>query len=61
MKGSQDLTLIIRILIDLFFLIMILIIKIIITINSNNNHKLFKNNNVRYKKFVDRYKSSTET
>ena len=64
MKGSQDFTLITRILIDLSFLIMILIIKTIIIINSNNNssnHKLFKNNNVRYLKLVDLYKSSTKT
>ena len=61
-KRSQNLILIIRILIDLFFLMMISIIKIIITISSNSNsHKLFKNNNVRYLKFVDFYKSSAKT
>ena len=61
-KKSQGLTLIIRILIDLSFLIIISIIKIIITINNNNNnHKLFKNNNVRYLKFVDLCKSLTKT
>ena len=52
----------IRIFIDLSFFILISIIKTIITINNNNsNHKLFKNNNVRYLRFVDFYKSSTET
>ena len=52
----------IRILIDLFFLIMISIIKIIITINNNSNsHKLLKNNNVRYLKLVNLYKSSAKT
>ena len=52
----------IRILIDLSFLMMISIIKMIITINNNNNnHKLFKNNNVHYLKLVDRYKLSTKT
>ena len=61
MKGSQGFILITRILIDLSFLMMILIIRIIITINSNNNHKLFKNNNVRYLKFADLYKSSIKT
>ena len=61
-KNSQDFTLVIRILIDLSFFIMILIIRAIITFsNSNNSHKLFKNNNVRYKKLVDLYKSSAET
>ena len=63
-KGSQDFTLMTRILIDLFFLIMILIIKTIITISSNSSnssHKLFKNNNVRYLKLVDFYKSLTKT
>ena len=63
-KSSQDFTLMARILIDLSFLIIISIIKTIITINSNNNHcrhKLFKNNNVRYLKLVDLYKSSTKT
>ena len=61
-KNFQDFTLIIRILIDLSFLIIISIIKIIIIINNNNNnHKLFKNNNVHYLKFVDYYKSLTKT
>ena len=63
-KNSQDFTLIIRILIDLSFLIMISIIKIIIIINNNNNYcryKLLKNNNVRYLKLADLYKSSAET
>ena len=62
--GLQDFILMIRILIDLSFLIIILIIKIIITINSNSsnsNHKLFKNNNVHYLKFVDIYKSLMKT
>ena len=41
---------------------MILVIKTIIIISSNiNSHKLFKNNNVRYLKFVDLYKSSAKT
>ena len=64
MKGPQGLTLMTRILIDLFFLMMISIIKTIITISNNSNHcrhKLFKNNNVRYLKLVDLYKSSTKT
>ena len=61
MKRSQDFILVIRILIDLSFLMMISVIKIIITISNNNSHKLFKNNNVRYLKFVDLYKLSTKT
>ena len=63
MKNSQDLILIIRIFIDLSFLIIISIIKIIIIINNNNNssHKLFKNNNVRYLRLVDLYKLLTKT
>ena len=62
-KDLQDLILMTRILIDLSFLMMILVIKTIITINNNNNnnHKLLKNNNFRYLKLVDRYKSSTKT
>ena len=61
-RNSQDFTLIIRILIDFSFFIMILFIKTIITINSSSNsHKIFKNNNVRYLKLVDLYKSSTKT
>ena len=48
-----------RILIDLSFLMMISIIKTIITFNSS--HQLFKNNNVRYLKLVDLYKSSAKT
>ena len=63
-RDSQDLILMIRILIDLSFLMMILIIKTIIIINNNNNycrHKLFKNNNVRYLKLADLYKSLTKT
>ena len=60
-KKSQGLTLMIRIFIDLSFLMMILVIKTIIIINSsNNNHKLFKNNNVRYLKLVDLCKSLTK-
>ena len=61
-RDSQNLTLMTRILIDLFFLIMIFI-KTIIKINNNNssNHKLFKNNNVRYSKLVDLYKLLTKT
>ena len=61
MKNSQGLTLMARILIDLFFLMMISTIKTIITFNSNSNHQLFKNNNVRYLKLVDLYKSLTKT
>ena len=63
-RDSQDFILVIRIFINLFFLIMILLINIIITINNNNNsnnYKLFKNNNIRYLKLVDFYKSSTKT
>ena len=63
-KGSQDFTLVARILIDLSFFIMISIIKIIITISNNSNHcrhKLFKNNNVHYLRFADLYKLSAET
>ena len=63
-KGPQGFTLMVRILIDLSFLMMISIIKIIITINSNSSHcrhKLFKNNNVRYLRLVDLYRSSAET
>ena len=45
---------------------MISIIKTIIIINNNNNnnnssHKLLKNNNVRYLRLVDFYKSSIKT
>ena len=42
---------------------MISIIKTIITINNNNNsnHKILKDNNVRYLKFVDFYKLLTKT
>ena len=64
MKNSQGFTLMIRIFIDLSFLIMISIIKTIIIINNNNNHckhKLLKNNNVRYLKFADLYKLLTKT
>ena len=57
--NSQDFTLIIRIFINFSFFIIILIIKIIIIIN--NNYKLFKNNNVRYLKFVNLYKSLAKT
>ena len=60
-KGSQGFTLMARILINLFFLMMISIIKTIITINNNNSHKLPKSNNVRYQKLVDLCKSSTKT
>ena len=62
-KNSQNLTLMTRILIDLSFFMMILIIRIIITISSNNSssYTLFKNNNVRYLKFVDLYKLLTKT
>ena len=57
-KDSQDLTLMIRIFINLFFLIMILIIKTIIIINNindnnNSSYKLLKNNNVYYSNLVD--------
>ena len=63
MRDSQDLILITRIFINLFFLIIILIIKTIIIISNNNNsnHKLLKNNNVRYLKLVDLYKSLMKT
>ena len=62
-KDSQDFTLMTQIFIDLSFLMMISVIKIIITISSNSSisHKLFKNNNVRYQRFVDFCKSSAET
>ena len=50
-----------RIFIDFFFLIMILVIKIINNNNNNNSYNLFKNNNVRYLKFVDFYKSLMKT
>ena len=62
--NSQNFTLMTRIFIDFSFFIMISIIKIIIIINnnsSNSNHKLFKNNNVRYLKFVNLYKSLMKT
>ena len=63
MNDSQGFILITRILIDLFFFIMISIIKIIIIINNNSssNCKLFKDNNVRYLRLVDLYKSLTKT
>ena len=63
-KSSQVFTLMTRIFIDLFFLIMISIIKIIIIINNNTNnssYKLFKNNNVHYLRFVGFYKLLTKT
>ena len=63
MKSPQGLTLMARILTDFSFLMIISVIRTIITISSNNNssHKLFKNNNVRYLKLVDLYKSLTKT
>ena len=62
MKRSQGFILIIRILINLSFLIIISVIKTIIIINNNNNsHKLFKSNNVHYQKLVNFYKLSTKT
>ena len=61
--NSQNLILITRIFIDFSFFMIILIIKTITTINNNNssNYKLLKNNNVRYLKFINLYKSLAKT